>query len=154
MTYPLYVKDKLFEVINEVAQNSRLYCRNPDKDFTRNRKLNFEEMIRLIIMMEGGSIKKELLDYFEYDVETATSSAFVQQKSKIKTEAFEYVFRKFSNLFLGDKLYRGYRLLACDGSNLNTVSNPKDTNHHYNFIKGTRTFNMIHINALYDLLKL
>lgn len=152
MTYSLYVKDKLFETIKEVAQNSRLYCQNPSKDFTRNRKLHFEEMLRLIIMMEGGSIKKELLAYFNYDTNTVTSSAFIQQRSKIKADAFEQIFHSFNNVFSGEKLYKGYRLLACDGSNLITSSNPADSTHHFNHIKGIRTFNMIHINALYDLL--
>ena len=152
MNYSQHVKDILFEKIKEVAQNSRLYCQNPDKDFTRMRKLGFEEMLRLITMMEGGSIKKELLTYFEYDVNTVTSSAFIQQRSKIKPEAFEQVFHKFNNSFLEEKLYKGYRLLACDGCNLITASNPMDKGHHYNYVKGIRTFNMIHFNALYDLL--
>lgn len=152
MTYSLHVKGKLFETIKEVAQNSRLYCQNPSKDFTRNRKLHFEEMLRLIIMMEGGTMKKELLEYFDYDKGTVTSSAFIQQRSKIKPEAFEQIFHRFNHTLLGENLYNGYRLIACDGSNLITSSNPADKTHHFNHIKGIRTFNMIHINALYDLL--
>lgn len=151
MSYPLYVKGKLLETIREAAQDSRSYCKNPDKDFTRNRKIPFEEMLTLIIMMEGSSIKKELLDYFNYNIETATSSAFIQQRSKITFKAFEYIFHKFNSLFPEENLYKGYRILACDGSNIITPSNPKDKNCHYNHIEGIRTFNMIHINAVYDL---
>ena len=102
--------------------------------------------------MEGGSIKKELLSYFDYNTDTATSSAFIQQRSKIKPEAFAQILLHFNNLFLGERLYKGYRLIACDGSNLITTSNPNDTSYHYHYVKGKRPFNMIHINAIYDLL--
>ena len=152
MNFSQHVKEKLFKVIKDVAQNSRLYCQNPEKDFTRNRKLPFEEMMRLILMMEGGSIKKELLNYFEYDANTVTSSAFIQQRSKIKPEALEQIFHSFNAKFTGEKLYKGYRLLACDGSDLITASNPNDKYHHYNHVEGFRTFNMIHFSALYDIL--
>lgn len=152
MNYSQYVKDSLLKAIKEVAQDPKPYCLNPDKDFTRNRKLPFEEMLRLIIMMEGGSIKKELLSYFDYDLDTVTSSAFIQQRSKIKPEAFEQIFHSFNNACPTENLYKGYRLLSCEGSDLITGSNPKDIDHHFNYVKGIRTFNMTHFSGLYDIL--
>lgn len=152
MNFSNYVKDTLLEKIKEVSLTPYLYCKNPESDFTRNRKLNFEEMLKIIVMMEGGSIKKELLDYFEFDEATPTTSAFIQQRSKIKSDAFAAIFHKFTGALTKNKLYKGYQLLACDGSNLNTASNPLDTTYHFDPIAGNRTFNMTHINALYDLL--
>jgi hypothetical protein len=139
------------EKIKEIASYPELYCYNPGSDFTRNRKLNFEQMLKLITVMEGGSIKKELLSYFDYDVDTVTSSAFIQQRSKIKPEVFEHLLREFVNEFPSVQLFQGYRLLACDGSNFTTVSNPEDIDNHYGYIEGIRNFNMVHLNALYDL---
>jgi hypothetical protein len=49
--------------------------------------------------MGGNNTYKELLEYFEYDVETATSSAFVQQRSKILPSTLEYLFKVFANSF-------------------------------------------------------
>ena len=39
--------------------------------------------------MESGSITNELLNYFDISPETPTASAFVQQRNKLKPEAFE-----------------------------------------------------------------
>jgi len=59
-------------------ENSYLFTKHPGKDFTRKRKLDFKEMLRILLSMGGNSLKLELMNYFSYDVETATSSAFVQ----------------------------------------------------------------------------
>lgn len=152
MDFPAYVKDTLLEIIKTISLDPRPYCFNPEKDFTRKRKLSFSEVIKLIITMEGASIKKELLSYFNFNPETASSSAFIQQRSKIKVGAFEEVFHRFNEKFECNKFYKGYRLIACDGSNLISTPNPNDKDHHYNFKKNNRKFNMTHINTLYDLL--
>jgi hypothetical protein len=47
--------------------------------------------------MESGSLKKELLELFHYNPDTATASAFNQQREKILPEALEFLFREFSN---------------------------------------------------------
>ena len=38
--------------------------------------------------MKSGSLTNELLDLFELSAETPTTSAFIQQRGKIKPEAF------------------------------------------------------------------
>lgn len=75
-----FVKDNLTSIIKEMAKSPESFVKNPDKDFTRNRKLTFEYVINLLLSMGGNNIYKELLEYFKYDVATATSSAFVQQR--------------------------------------------------------------------------
>ena len=49
-----------------------------DSDFTRKRKLPFPDVIMIILSMAGCPVREELLDYFDYDIDTATASAFVQ----------------------------------------------------------------------------
>ena len=53
------------------------FVRNPLKDFIRKRKLHFEDIINLLLSINGNSLSKELLDYFQYDSNTASTSAFV-----------------------------------------------------------------------------
>ena len=48
------VKKKLKNIIQEMAQNKDLFVKNPGKDFSRNRKLNFETMMKLMITMEDS----------------------------------------------------------------------------------------------------
>ena len=43
----------------------------------------------------------------------------------------ESSFRSFNNAFEASKMYRGYRLLACDGNSLNIARNPDDQENYY-----------------------
>ncbi len=103
--------------------------------------------------MGGNSIYKDLLEYFKYDINTVSSSAFVQQRSKILLFAFVYIFNQFTNSFDNFKTFNGYRLFAVDGSLLSIARIPNDsdsyisaTNH--NSEKGC---NILHLDAMYDL---
>jgi len=60
--YPVIVKEKLISLISEMSATMDIFVKNPKKDFTRNRKLPFEVVIKLLISMDGNSIYKELLD--------------------------------------------------------------------------------------------
>ncbi|MBU2704197.1 hypothetical protein Ga0466249_005351 [Sporomusaceae bacterium BoRhaA] len=145
------VKRVLLGKIQEMAACPGPFVRNPDSDFTRKRKLDFETTIRCLIAMESGSLKKELLELFHYNLDTATASAFNQQREKILPEALEFLFREFSNAFAQYQTYRGYRLLACDGTDLNIARNPSDQENYFQSNPGEKGFNQLHLNALYDL---
>ena len=101
--------------------------------------------------MESGSLKKELLELFRYDPNTATTSAFNQQREKILPEALYFLFREFNEAFAKYRTYRGYRLLACDGTDLNIARNPTDLENYFQSNPGEKGFNQLHLNALYDL---
>lgn len=129
-----------------MLSDTSLYCVSP-KDFTRNRKLPFEILIKFIIGMQGQSICKEIFDYFK-DSEPMTPSAFVQQRAKLKSDAFEYIFHEFNNRCSDTMTTDGYRLYALDGSDLNVPSNDNPYAHIAHLENG---YDMFHINALYDI---
>ena len=149
--YSKLVKYKLTSIIKEMGESPETFVKNPGKDFTRNRKLTFEYVINLLLSMGGNNIYKELLEYFKYDVETATSSAFVQQRGKILPSTLEYIFKAFTNSFDNYKTFNGYRLLAADGSKLNIAHNPKDTDTYIKCQDNAKGYNIINLNALFDL---
>ena len=91
------------------------------------------------------------MDFFGLDLSTGTSSAFIQRRSTILPEAFESLFHDFSRSVDENKLYRGLRLLAVDGSDLQIAANPKDPDSYYPGVNGQRAYNLLHINAMYDL---
>jgi hypothetical protein len=146
------VKEKLIAFINEMAKSPDLFVKNPGKNFTRNRKLNFGTMMLLIISMGGNSIKKELMEFLAYDTNLPTTSAFVQQRGKILKFAFEYLFQQFTNSFSYSKLFIGYRLLAVDGSELLIARNPDDPDTYYQTKPDQKGYNSILLNAMFDLL--
>ena len=75
------VKNRLESIIKDITENSHLYVKNPEKDFTRNRKLSFEEMFKILLSIGGNSLKIELMEYFSYDV----------KKIANKYERWEYI---------------------------------------------------------------
>jgi Transposase DDE domain len=144
------VKAVLLERIHEMAANAWLFVQNPESDFTRKRKLDFETMLQCLIAMESGSLQKELLEMFRFSMDTATASAFYQQRGKILPEALEFLFREFNKAFGEYKTLRGYRLLACDGTSLNIARNPDDQENYYQTAPDAKGYNLLHLNAMYD----
>lgn len=151
MRFSEHVRDVLLGLISKMSDCSWMFASNPGVDFTRKRKLDFETMLKLLISIESGSLNNELLKYFHFSGDSATVSAFNQQRKKILPEALEFLFYKFNEAFSEKTLYRGYRLLACDGSDLNIARNPDDTDNYFQSSPEQRGFNQLHLNALYDL---
>lgn len=151
MIFAEHVKNNLLSLIQQMAAVPWLFSKNPDTDFSRRRKLDFAATVQLILSMESASLKKELLDYFQFSVDTPSASAFNQQRTKLLLEAFQFLFYEFNSLVPFQKNYKGYQLLACDGSDLNIARNPKDTDTYFQSQAMDRGYNQIHLNALYDL---
>jgi len=157
MKHNEYVLNNLMSVIDTMYNNKNDFVKNPDKDFTRNRKLDFQHTIMLILSMNGNTLNKELYDYFGKDPRAiATSSAFVQQRDKIADGAFEHLFHAFNKSMIDFKTYSGYRLYAVDGSDINIAYN-KDSDTYIDYThkdkkEGSAAVNQFHLNAIYDLM--
>ena len=149
MTYADSLKSTLDGIIREIATTPSLFAKNPQTDFTRDRKLSFDKLMHLLLGMRGNSINKELYDYFKDD-ELMTSSAFVQQRDKLLPEAMEYLLHEFNTQCNDTKTYEGYHLYAVDGTDVNIAKNPDADS----FIENGQNegYNQLHVNALYDLL--
>lgn len=146
------LKATLDNCIDELEQIHFLFSRNPENDFTRKRKLTFKEYIQFMLLMQGKAVSNEILDFFSHSLSAPSKSAFTQQRYKLLPEGWDFLFHSFVTQCrsLSDNLYRGYRLLACDGSDVNIARNPADER---SFIhEGERGYNAVHINALYDII--
>ena len=77
MSFCTIVKEVLCNKIQEMATHAWLFVKKPGVDFTRNRKLGFAATMHCLIAMESGSLQKELLSAFRYDLNAPTASAFV-----------------------------------------------------------------------------
>jgi len=148
--YAKKAKNLLKATIRDMSQKSELFCKTPGKDFSRNRKLDFCSVISLLLSMSGGSAAGNMMDYFKFDVTTASVSAFVQQRTKLKWEALEYLFHHFTMEF-PTKKFSKYRHLAVDGSDIQTFADPADTDSYYPGANGQHPYSLLHLNALFDL---
>ena len=63
------ILDKSIDKLKE----KREYFKNEKSDFTRKRKLNFEKIINLLMCMESGSLKDELYNYFDLNINNDNS---------------------------------------------------------------------------------
>ena len=91
------VSDSLKNHISELANNPCLFLRNPNVDFSRKRKIDFKTFIGIMMNSGGATMSKELLDFFDFNKNTPSVSAFTQQRSKVLPEAFEYLFKSFTD---------------------------------------------------------
>lgn len=149
-----FLKKNFFKSIDTVANSPSLFSVNPDKDFTRHRIFDLKTVLLSVIYLESGSLKDELLNQFDFSIDTPSVSAFIQARSKVKIDAFLSMFKHFNTLTHKDILYKGYRLLAIDGSVLpisnefpdseTTILKPNNSN---------VPFSAFHLNACYDLLE-
>ena len=78
-THPL---EQLNTVIQDTCSHFDDYRKNPG-DFTRNRKLPVDTLIKTVLNMEGERIDAELVKAFPDFDERMSESAFEQQKAKL-----------------------------------------------------------------------
>ena len=80
------------------------------------RKISMSKLISGLIGMEGKSLSNELIDMFEGSEDMPSVSAFIQQRDKLKPEAFEAVFHTFTDTIVSEP--RELTILAADGSDV------------------------------------
>lgn len=151
MNYSVILKRKLYRLIKTQSRNRDEFVSNPAKDFTRKRELDYETMIKIILSAGSGSTRKELLTFYNYK-KFISNSAFCQQRAKIRSAAFKDLFYSFNKLIPKSARYRGFLLLACDGSVIRTPMPNSDAKCHFqgNYTEYNRHA-YLHLNALYDL---
>ena len=151
-TYIEKIKTTLYDLIHEMSKHYWLYVSDPGRNFSRDRKLPFEKVLAMLISMGGGSLRNELIDHFHCAADMASAPAFVQRKAQLLPEALEYLFHRFTEATAKEHFYKGYRLLAADGSDLQIFADPKDVDSYYPGTNGQKHYSMLHINAVYDLM--
>ena len=84
MTNPERIKQILLSEIEKMDQHHEDFCKDPETDFTRDRKIPFDTLLHFQISMESGSVNHELLKYFNFDARTPSLSAFYATWSRMK----------------------------------------------------------------------
>ncbi len=150
MLYSKLLMSRLNDIIGDVSTNLD-FVRNPNSDFTRKRKLDFNTTFNTILTMGGTSLNRELINLFNFSEGTPSKSAFVQAREKILPHAFSHVFYEFSKKLKRPKSFKGFKLLAVDGSSVITNKNANDSDSFV--IRNSFTMYNEHvISAMYDLM--
>lgn len=149
--YPNTLKRSFLNTISQMQEEPPRYTPDPQRNFTRNRKLPFEKLCRTILSMSGQSLHVELQRQFRYEPAAATASAFVRQRGKLLPSVFEEILRRFTLQVRPKRCWNGSTLLAVDGSHVQIPSDTHDGATYFNSTKGGRGYNLLHLNALCDL---
>jgi hypothetical protein len=108
--------------ISEIFDSGRLKFNS----FIRNRKLNFVDIMWLIIYRRGLSLSLDLHDYCKIKkIVRVSKQAFSKARKNINPEVFKVLNFKYLNRAYENTKYKtfmGYVLLAIDGCNLNLLN--------------------------------
>lgn len=145
------VLDHKLARLDQIKHDKKLLSK--ESWFTRkDRKLSFIEDMKILMSIGSSSLKKELYEYFDYDIDTVSLPGFIRSRVKIKEEAFKELLKMINKAYPCDKTYKGYRLLSVDGSDLTICTDPNDFDSYEKNSNKAIGFNNYHLNCLYDIL--
>ena len=151
------IKDAFLSAVNSVIADPEQFAVNPEKDFTRQRKITPDTLISFLVSKGSSSARVEMLDFWGLDQEMPSLPALNQQRAKLKPEALEAVLAgvndSVSRLAGFPTSDDGYRYLAADGSTTTFFSSPKLAPPQYFCSPGHSSSGVycIHINAFLTL---
>lgn len=148
---PYVWKNALLDSIDSIAQNKATYFENPETAFSRTQKISLRDTILFPMVASNESTSVELLDYFPMK-DLPSQAAMSYRRNQLKLSAYQAVFQDFTRKLPQEKNYCGMRVIACDGTRLNTPYNPQDTDSYVNCIEGRKGFNQYHLTTCYDVL--
>ena len=120
------------KIVSGENDTRELFTMDPS-DFKRTRKLPLERIAQLVINFPKRSLSIEVSEFFEKLVtgnECCTKSAFTQQRSKLNPSFFylwnQWLVAAFYHFYADQsKHWRGYKLLAVDGSTAYLFDKPE-----------------------------
>lgn len=116
-------------------------ARMNETDFTRERKVGFVALVSIILNMVKRSTQIEIDEFLkEFSTKdgkciTYTKQSFSEARQKLSSEAFVMLNDEFVKRYYEEddyKKYKGYRLLAIDGSYIE-VPNTAELREHYGY---------------------
>ena len=131
-------------------------CRINEKAFIRKRKLDCRDLVLYELNKRGLSTKMEILNFNNINyVEDVSAPALFKQREKLNPYAFTYLIQESLKDFYVNykeevKTYKGYVLLAVDGSDFE-IPNSKTNREKYNG-KQINQCARITVSTLYDVL--
>jgi hypothetical protein len=148
---PMLIKKSLDNCIKKLTKVKDEFVKRPDKDFSRDRKITFPKLIEMLITMKNHSSNVELLKFFGITTGIPRASSLLEQRCKLKPKALLYLLQEFASTLKKPIKYRGYRLLAIDGTKVNIPTDPNNEETYVKANKNSKGYNLLNVNALYDV---
>lgn len=161
-TANLSILEEYIQTINCVSESKDLqsaFLQSPE-NFTRSRKLSFEGVTFLILGLLKKSLNVELKMYFNklsiVKNMQFTKGAFSQRRHQIDSKWFKFLLEYLTKLFYASNdtlcLWKGYKLVAVDGSSAILVKGQEIDIHYKGGQNKYGTFPLCRFMKMYDIL--
>ena len=152
MLKPSSVKKKFLGVLRETEAGIHRFVRSPGKDMTRHRSCTFTDTVLATMTMSSWRTNTELLGFFgDRGRRVVSKSAFCQQRGKLSDALFPHILEEFNRATPMRKRFKGYRLVAADGTDVNIPTDAGDAAFAVRQARSDGHYYQMHANALYDI---
>lgn len=120
---------KLIHFVRDIVESEEFkeQARTSSKFFTRLRKIHLYDIIYILIVAGAKNLQTEIKEYFEKRGRAVVSrQAFAKAREKVKPEALKELNERVAiklELNNNPETYKGYRLIAIDGTILDLPNN-------------------------------
>jgi hypothetical protein len=148
----------IIECIKQYLASEELHriCRRSNKFFTRSRLLPFATLTTFIINIVRKSLQVEINSFFNLiKLPSVTKQAFSQARKKLSAHVFVLLNEKLITEFYSDneiKTYKGFRILAVDGSTLQLPDTEELAEKYGRHINKNATIPLAKTSVLFDVL--
>ncbi len=150
----------LEDIVRKSIENTEY--KNNSRAFTRERKMNFKDFVWYLTFQKGRTTSMELDEYLKskngtYEI-SISKQAFSKQRLNLKPQIFidlykDYLIDFYTNYPDEVKTYRGYYVLAIDGS-MFEIPNTEELREEYKTQKnnsGHRESGRARVSGIYDI---
>ncbi len=148
-----YIKNLLLKILFLMNQDRSSFVERPGADFTRRRKCSFQDLLLFLLTMEDHSLNRELRRFFPEPAAILSKSALCQLRAKLNDKALPFLLSQLNQLLPFCKQFKGYHLVAVDGSDVNIPPLPDSPDTFVRSKAENSGYHQMHLNALYDLLE-
>lgn len=149
---PSSIKSTFLSVLAGIENNISKYVQKPGSDMTRHRSCPFEDTVTATLCLGMNRTETELQNFFApQNQHIPTKSAFIQQRKKLNSDFFPDLLDSFNHAIPLNKTYKGFHLIASDGSDINLPTCKNDTVYRIQQARSDNYYYQMHLNALFDI---
>lgn len=149
---PSTVRNIFFSTLSQAEDDISTYVNNPGSDMTRHRYCDFKTTVLATLSFSMNRSNTELFNYFGLKSKHIPSkSAFTQQRKKFTNELYPHLLASFNKATPFKKTFKGFHLVAGDGSDVNLPTDKKDMIYRIKQARSDNFYFQLHLNALYDI---
>lgn len=148
---PASIRNTFFSTLSDIENDIASFVQKPGSHMTRHRYCDFKDTVLATLSLSMNRSNTELFNYFGIKRHIPSKSAFTQQRQKFNDAFFPALLKAFNNAIPFTKTYKGFHLVAVDGTDINLPTDKKDTIYSIKQTRSDNYFYQMHVNALFDI---